>query len=85
MFQVSLSNQREGEGNVLESGPNDSLKRGLACFSFQKAFEFALASSSLGWAVSLEERPCAVWCDCDSLHPFNRAHGVGGAASRVLL
>lgn len=71
----------------MQSGPNNSLKRGLAGFPFQKtkapsfAFEFALASSSLGWAVSPEECPRAVLCDCDTIHPFNRAHGAGGTAT----
>ena len=32
MFRVFLSSQRESEGNILESGPNNSLKRGLAGF-----------------------------------------------------
>ena len=39
-----------------------------------------MASSSLGWAVSPEERRGAVRCDCDTLHPFNGAHRAGGAA-----
>lgn len=36
MFRIFLSSQRESEGNILESGPNNSLKRDLAGFLSRK-------------------------------------------------